>query len=64
MVYSVSHDLQRAFPKAGDKLSTRVPGDNLDYEDHLRTYRVFVGWVLLFAAHVLVILLLLAWFLV
>jgi hypothetical protein len=32
-----------------------------DYPEHARTYRKFVTGVLLFAAHVLVILLILAW---
>jgi hypothetical protein len=34
-----------------------------DLQYHYRTYRNFVLWVLVFAAHALVILALLAWFL-
>jgi hypothetical protein len=63
LAYSAPHDMHRAFRQGGDKFTTRVPGDNLDYEDHLHTCRVFVRGVLLFAAHALAVLLLLAWFL-
>jgi hypothetical protein len=35
---------------------------DIDYADHVETYRAFVKYSLLFAAHVLVILALLAYF--
>ena len=55
--------MQRAFPREGEKITTRVPGDNPDYQDHLHTYRGFVRGIFLFAAHVCVVLLLFFWFL-
>jgi len=36
--------------------------DNEDFADHLETYQTFVRWLFIFAAHVAVILTLLAYF--
>jgi hypothetical protein len=58
LAYTVPHDVQHAFPRAGDKITTRAPRD----EDHLHTYRMFVRLVILFAVHVFAMLLLLYWF--
>jgi Bacterial aa3 type cytochrome c oxidase subunit IV len=45
-------------------LASNVEGPgNEDLADHLRTYRTFVRYAFLFAAHVLVILALMAYFL-
>ena len=66
MAYSVATTNERsgAFqssPQEAD-LPYGVPGD-INFQDHLQTYRGFVRGVRLFAAHALVILLLLYYFL-
>jgi hypothetical protein len=66
MAYSIATPNERSgvFQSSREEtdLPRGAPGDT-NFQDHLRTYRGFVKGVRLFAAHALVILLLLYYFL-
>jgi hypothetical protein len=66
MAYPAVHD-QGFFdrpsqtPRAGDQFGEHM--SNAEFIEHLRTYRGFVKGMMLFAGHILAILILLAFFL-